>query len=410
MSELEPPEFSAELTLAIACLRWPFDESVEHNIHALAGVPIDWNRFLDWVRRNRIAPLVYHNLRQADCPLVPEAVVARLQGEAARNTRRVLIQIAEAARVTRLLADAGIQSMIIKGPLLSVLAFGDPSLRQSQDIDLVLNPARVVEADRLIAQAGYRLITPEIELTPPRYQVYRRWRGQSGYYLTSFDVTLELHWRLTANSLLMPDVATLCSRTQQVRVAGTNFATLPDEELFLYLCVHGSVHMWFRLKWLADIAALLHRLRPEAIDRIASRAQTLGLDRPFHVALILAHRLMAAQVPSDTLTKAHGDRAVRKLVIAAHRALNWHGSPGEPSETLWFNTWLCWQAFGLKPGLRYRWRELQTQMFSPEDWARVRLPMFLYLPMRPLSWVTRKFRRLVGRRSVAVDHNRIGAR
>jgi hypothetical protein len=90
-----------------------------------------------------------------------------------------------------------------------------------------------------------------------------------------------------------------------------------------------------------------------------------------------------------------------KLAIAGHRALNWHRSPGEPSETLWFNTWLSWQAFRLKPGLGYRWRELQTQMWSPEDWARVRLPIFLYLPLRPLSWLVRKIYRLISRRGVS---------
>jgi hypothetical protein len=393
MSELELPEFSNELTLVIACSRWPFGESVEHNIRALTGVPIDWSRFLEWVRRNRIAPLVYHNLEQTNCPAIPKAVVAQLRSEAAHNTRRVLMQIAEAGRISSLLADEGIRSMIIKGPLLSLLAFGDLSLRESQDIDLVVDSAHVMEAHRLIVQAGYCLIAPKVELTPPRYQVYRRWRGQLGYYLVSSDVVLELHWRLTANSLLMRDVARLC--TQQVRVSSRSFDTLPDEELFLYLCVHGSVHMWFRLKWLADIAVLLQRMDPEDIGRITSCAQTLGLDRPVHVALILAHRLMAAPVPFDILTKAERDQAVRSLVIAAYRALNWHGSPGEPSETPWFNTWLCWQAFGLKSGLRYRWRELQAQMFSPEDWARVRLPMFLYPPLRPLSWVMRKFQRLV---------------
>jgi Uncharacterised nucleotidyltransferase len=401
MSEpFDPPEFSAELTLAIACSRWPFGQSVEHDIRALAGVPIDWSRFLDWVRRNRIAPLVYHNLRQTGCPSIPEVVVARLRSEAARNTHRVLMQIAEAARITRILADAGIRSMIIKGPLLSLLAFGDLSLRESRDIDLVLDPSRIVEADRLIVLAGYRRLTPKVELTPSLCEAYRRWRGQSAYYLASLNVILELHWRLTSNSLLMPDVATLCSRTQQVPVAGTSFATLPDEELFLYLCVHGSAHMWFRLKWLADISALLQQLRPEAIERIANRAQTFGLNRPVHVALLLAHMLMAAHVPSDILTKAHEDEAARKLVIAGFRALNWRGSPGEPSETPWFNTWLSWHAFRLKPGLQYRLRELQHQICSPEDWARVRLPeklFFLYLPLRPLSWTMRKIQRLISR-------------
>jgi Uncharacterised nucleotidyltransferase len=402
MSELKLPEFPAELTLAIACSRWPFSKSVDRDIQTIARSPIDWNGFLAWVRRNGVTPLVYHNFRRTRCSLVPEAVLAQLQGEAARNTRRVLVQIAEAARITRLLADAGIGSLIIKGPVLSLLAFGDLSLRQSRDIDLMLDPARVVEADRLITQAGYRRVRPEVELTQPLFEVYQRWRGQSAYYLDSSDVILEIHWRLTSNSLLFPfDAATLRSSAQQVQVAGTTFATFSDEALFLYLCVHGSVHFWFRLKWVTDIAALLYRLRPEVIDGVASSAQMLGLHRPFHAALILAHKLMAAPVPIDILTKAQQDPSATKLAIAGHRALNWNRSPGEPSETVWFNTWLSWHAFGLKPGLRYRWREFQTQMWSPEDWARVRLPIFLYLPLRPLSWVARKIYRLISRRSVS---------
>lgn len=400
MPELKLTEFSAELMLAIACSRWPFGKSAD--IGTLARSPIDWNRFLAWVRRNHIAPLVYHNFRQTRCSLAPEAVVAQLQAEAAHNTRRVLIQINEAARLTRLLADAGIESLIVKGPVLSLLAFGDLSLRQSHDIDLMLDPARVVEADRLIIQAGYRRVMPKVELSQPLFDMYRRWRGQLAYYLDSFDVILEIHWRLTSNSLLFPlDAAALRSDAQQVRIASTTFTTFSYEALFLYLCVHGSVHSWFRLKWVADIAALLCRLRPELIGRIASNAQTLGLHRPFHTALIVAHKLMVAPVPNDILTEAREDRSAMKLAIAGHRALNWHRSPGEPSETLWFNTWLSWQAFRLKPGLGYRWRELQTQMWSPEDWARVRLPIFLYLPLRPLSWLVRKIYRLISRRGVS---------
>ena len=400
MSELKLTEFSAELMLAIACSRWPFEKSAD--IRTLARSPIDWDRFLAWVRRNHIAPLVYHNFRQTRCSLAPQAVVAQLQAEAARNTRRVLIQINEAARLTRLLADAGIESLIIKGPVLSLLAFGDLSLRQSHDIDLMLDPARVVEADRLITQAGYRRVMPKVELTQPLFDMYRRWRGQLAYYLDSFDVILEIHWRLTSNSLLFPlEAATLRRDVQQVRVAGTTFATFSDEALFLYLCVHGSVHSWFRLKWVTDIAAMLCRLRPEVIDRIASNAETLGLHRAFHAALILGHKLMFAPVPIDILAKAREDRSAMKLAIAGHRALNWHQSPGEPSETLWFNTWLSCHAFRLKPGLGYRWRELQTQMWSPEDWARVRLPIFLYLPLRPLSWLVRKIYRLISHRGVS---------
>lgn len=401
MSDIELPELPPELALVIACSRWPLGKTERREIRTRAAAPIKWNLFLAWVQRNRIAPLVYHNLRQTACPLVPEAIVLRLQSEFSRNALRTLMQIAEAARISRMFADAGIRSMVIKGPVLSQLAFGDPVLRQSGDIDVVIDAAALPEVDRMIVEAGYRRLVPDIELTPLLFETYRRRRCQFAYYQETRNLFLELHWRLTTNSLLMPlDARTSWSRSEPVRVAGADFVTLPDEELFLYLCVHGSVHMWFRLKWIVDIAALLQQLHPEVIDRIASRARVLGLDRSFHQAMILAHKLMLAPVPPEVLTNACRNRAARQLAIAACRALNWRESPEEPIETQWFSAWVNWHAFRLRPGLRFCWQELQNQMFSPEDLARVRLPeqlFFLYLPLRPLSWVIRNVQRLLMR-------------
>jgi Uncharacterised nucleotidyltransferase len=401
LEDIELPEFPSELALVIACSRWPLGETERREIRTLAAAPINWDRFLAWVQRNRIAPLVYRNLQVAGSSLVPDAIFLQLQSEFSRNALRVVAQVTEAARISRLLADAGIRSMIIKGPVLSQLAFGDPVLRESKDVDLVIDADRVPEVDRMIIKAGYRRLIPDIELTSLFVEIYLRRRCQFTYYLEKSNCYLELHWRLTANPLLMPfDSKMSWRRTEPVYVAGAKFVTLPDEELLLYLCVHGSVHMWFRLKWLADIAALLQKMRPEAIDRIASRARALKLDRSFHQAIILANKLMRARVAPKLLLNACRDKAAKHLAIAACRALNWQNSPGEPMETQWFSAWVNWHGFNLRPGLRFRWGELQNQMFSPEDVTRFRLPerlFFLYVPLRPVSWIVRSVQRLLTR-------------
>jgi len=401
MPEIKLPKLPPELELLIACSCWPLDASAEQQIQSRATAPIDWDLFLAWVRRHRIAPLVYRNLLQVSCPLIPDRVVLDLKSESTSRAQRALRQIAEAARLSRVLAAADISSIIVKGPTLAQVAMGDPILRESEDIDLVIEPTRVLEADRILLTMGYRRVIPDTDLTPSRYQVYLRRRSEFGYYSERCGLSLELHWRLTDNPLLMPtDAATLWSRSEQVRVAGVSLTTLVGEELFLYLCVHGSLHMWFRLKWLADIAALLQHARSDVIDRITKRARVLGVERSYHQALILAHSLMKAPVPREVLADAYQDKSARRLAIAACRALNWHESPEEPFESQWFSIWLNWHAFQFKPGLRFRWSELQNQMTSPEDWERVPLPKqlsFLYLPLRPISWATRHIYRLVSR-------------
>lgn len=399
MLNTELAKFSAELALVIACARWPLSDDDRLEIQAYATAKIDWNQFLAWVQRNRIAPLIYHNLRQSIISKIPETVISQLQKDFERNSPRVLMQLAESTRLSRLLADAGIRSMIIKGASLSQFAFGNPLLRESGDIDVVIEAGHVAEADLLLAKAGYQRVVPDIQMAPALCEAYCRRRSQFGYHLEKRNLVLELHWRLTSNPLLIPiEAIPLWDRSEPVRIGGADFATLCDEDLFLYLCVHGSVHMWFRLKWLADIAALLHRLPPEAIERIAMRAGALGLERSLHQAMILAAGLLAAPVPDRVLAGSVADERAARLARLACRALNWHNSPEEPIETQWFSAWVNWHAFGLRRGLRFRWKELQNQMFSPEDLARFRLPktlIFLYLPLRPLSWVIRNMWRLL---------------
>ncbi|HYC15555.1 MAG TPA: nucleotidyltransferase family protein, partial [Stellaceae bacterium] len=384
-----------ELRFLLACLRLrlatPGPEPVP-----IPSAEIDWQRFTAWVERHGVTPLVHQALREAGETIVVPALQQRLRDAAAANARLVLLQVAEARGIVERLARAGIRSLAIKGPVLATLAFDDPTARVSRDIDLLIAPERVSEADRLIAGAGYRRVDPSFELTAPQLVRYRRVRCQFGYRSRQNELRIELHWRLTSNPRLLSfDDASLWSRPDLVQVAGIEFATLPREELFIYLCVHGSAHVWFRLKWLADIAALLRRMEGDELQRIGARSRALGVERPFLQALILAHRLLAASVPEPFLAVAESDRVVTRMVRAAMRAIAWHDSPEEPVSTRWFNTWVSWQAYRLKPGWRYRWAEFNDQIAAPEDWARIPLPeplAFLYFPLRPLSWLARKLR------------------
>jgi len=283
MADPTLPNFSPELMLAVACARWPLDEAGRGEIRRHAAAIGDWSGFLAWVARHRIAPLAHRNLRQAGIPALPEDVLEQLHDQDDRNTRQVLTQISEAARIKQSLDGAGIRSMMIKGPLLSQMAFEDPTVRASRDVDLYVDQSRVSEADRLIVEAGYRRFAPDIELTSRQEAAYLRMRCQFAYFSSRAGVIQELHWRLTSNAALFPlDDAALWSRSDPVHLAGTDFLTLPDEEMFLYLCIHGSGHVWFRLKWLIDVAALLQRMGSDALHRIAARARALGVERSFH--------------------------------------------------------------------------------------------------------------------------------
>jgi hypothetical protein len=48
---------------------------------------------------------------------------------------------------------------------------------------------------------------------------------------------------------------------------GVAVPTLATDALFAYICGHGAAHLWARLRWRADVAALLAR-EPDGGDRL----------------------------------------------------------------------------------------------------------------------------------------------
>jgi len=75
---------------------------------------------------------------------------------------------------------------------------------------------------------------------------------------------------------------------------GIRLPTLARDEQFAYLCVHGASSAWFRLKWISDLAGVLHGQSGEMIERLFERSQALGAERAAGQALLLADRLFGS--------------------------------------------------------------------------------------------------------------------
>jgi len=70
---------------------------------------------------------------------------------------------------------------------------------------------------------------------------------------------------------------------------------LGGEDLALFLCAHGAKHLWERLEWLCDLAALLARRPGLDWDAMLARARRRGAERIVLLALHLAHELLGAR-------------------------------------------------------------------------------------------------------------------
>lgn len=344
-------------------------------------------------RRHQVSALVAARLRAAGQP-VPEGL--RSQAEAAQ--RRALRQLGLALDLVAVLECAGIRPVLLKGVALSQRAFGSPLLRGAVDIDLLVRPQDVGAAWQALAGAGLRQITPPVPLEGARLALFCRAAKDSLHRHPDGGPVLELHWRLAdemAEPLMPPD-------TDLVTIAlapGRSVRVLDDPTLFLYLCTHGAAHGWARLKWLADVAALLHS-SPDGGRALWSHAAGNGGVIAAGSAILLTQELFA-------LTPPPGFRAPRGVRIAvllwlARRILRAGGGARELETT----PWRGWAEMLAKMLVAAGWRErlavLRRIVLSGEDIALVPLPkefMWLYPVLRVPLLVRRRaarWRRLHG--------------
>ena len=248
--------FSPEFRLAAACAMWPPSHRRTEAIRTAAFGPLDWPRLLRVARRHQVIGLVHEGLTRVR-PEVPSEIAPEIGTEAAMLVRENLAIAREALRMQHLFDDADLPVMFVKGAALAVLAFGNLGLRSGQDIDLLVPYETLPAATALLARAGYRRFDPPPDITDGQLQLLMPLRKDFGFVHQATGLQIELHWRLFLNPHAMAE-ASIMAASRVVPLAGAaGLRTLGEEDLFAYLCMHGAFHWWNRLKWLADLNALL---------------------------------------------------------------------------------------------------------------------------------------------------------
>jgi hypothetical protein len=379
--------------LLAACCRPPADVARDQAVRLAAGA-VDWARFERLAARHRVEGLAVEALARAGVS-PPPPVIDSLRATAARSARLGLAQAAESVRIQAALDGAGLPSLVLKGVVLDILAWGRIGLKSAWDIDLLVLPKDVPAAVRVLAELGYGLVQPAHLADDP--QAWRRWMGFSKECVFAHRVSglaVELHWRAADSAGLLPSI-TAASPARRVALTPTlGVRTLGEAETFAYLCVHGSSHGWARLKWLADLAALVAPLSPAQVAGLCRQAESLRAGRCPAVALLLAAQLFGSPVPREIESQARRLRT-RALAALALEALRGGDGRELAARPLLADVVLASQLL-FADGARWFLAELARLWVSADDRLRLRLPRSLhglYHLARIPSWMLRRAHR-----------------
>lgn len=384
---------SLEFDLTAACCRWPPNRARDLLVRAKAN-GADWERLVRVARRQRVEGLVSDALARAKVS-PPDQVASILRSAAGDIARQNLALALESRRVHRLLESGGVAHLFVKGATLDMLAYGSLGVKRTRDIDLLVEKQAALPAAELLQAAGYERIFPGPEVGPERFPRWIALCKETNWRHPASGTILELHTELVDNPALLAGVG-VRSPTQLVELGpGVRLPTLSTDALYAYICVHGATHGWSRMKWIADVAALLSRFDPAGREDLHRTSEKLGAGRASSQALLLSRALFDIELPPKLLEELRRDRAGTWLARVALRVMGADGREAELDETIFGTLPIHLSHFALGSGWKHKFAELRRKLNNHDDQVHVALPEqleFLYPVISLPRWFWRRIR------------------
>lgn len=344
---------------------------------------IRWNELFTMAYNHGVFPLVFTNWRNCISTGLTEGEIEQWGSIHKGIKTHNMVLTMELIAILQRLQLANVTAIPLKGPILTHLIYGDVGLRMFSDLDILVRQDQIPQALDVLLEKGYRYHetsgNPQTNIAPRKH--HYSLENKNGFRV-ELHRTLEPPYYLTRedSDAFWKDLKT----TSQF---GIPITLARDEETLLFLCRHGSRHLWRNLKWLADVAQFLRRSEALDWDYISARVESTHTKRMVFLGLYLANQLFASPLPeqiTQTITKD------TKLKNISTEILNAIFDPQANDNTQYDERYIALRVklIQLREGRLQRIRYIYGDLLRPnsEDEAMVKLPphlSFLYYIMRP---------------------------
>lgn len=374
-----------EAELLVWCARTSMPEELKPCIRQRVLEPLDWSVLLNLAGYHGVIPLLYRNVSVLCSDLVPGDTLARLRQKTQAGALLNRSLAHELGKICEAFDMQGVPVIPLKGATLALSAYGDLTLRDFSDMDLLIPECAMGEARTILLAQGYEQKDPATESDHEEgpYHVFIKKR-------TLFRV--DLQWVMAHQHFMFRlDRPEFWAQRRPVILGNKVVQGLAPEDLLIVLCVHGSKHAWEQLKWVCDVAELLRSHPDLDWERIFSNASAWGCRRLICIGLSLAHHVLDAPLSEGVRARYSGDMDVEMFsermpvtLLADPR----EGVHEEQAVALYFalkdSWWEQWR-FGL-----VLCRDESSMVKSPPVWLHSRRSLtYVSRLIRPFQWAVR---------------------
>lgn len=179
-------------------------------------------------------------------------------------------------------STADIEVLPLKGPVLAETLYGGATMRWCCDLDLLVRGDDYRKAEDFLFGLGY-VASPEVE-------DYHRKFLRNG-------VSVELHFDLALRRYFPFDLDGIWSRSRRGYFRGRPMRMMSDQDLILFLCLHGLKHGFSRLIWIMDIARAVNGVTSGGCEELMRRARKQGMEPWLLIGCEVIRKVLPQQLP-----------------------------------------------------------------------------------------------------------------
>jgi len=369
-----------EHEVVVCIARRELDAEQRTRLLSLLAQVQDWDYLFAAASTHGMIPLLQKHLHSLDAYPAPIEFRARVRRQSLSNSQNVLHLIGKQLKLYRLFKENSITTAIVKGSALAQAAYGDFSLRQAGDIDVLISRCHFDRAKVLLESLGYQM-TPQ--LTATQLSSHLASNCEIQFVRDDWFTIVDLHWALAPKSFVFKmDTDELLSRLQPVAIAGTEIETLATEDLIVYSSMHGAKHLWRALEWISSLGELLRATESIAWDTVVERAEHAHATRMLALGLRLAESLSNVDIPTAVWRSVDPDESTKRMAQETLAEIFDVATAAASTETNLYN-------LKIMDRKRDAFVSALRAIFVPTmaDWSTLNLPPLLhslYYAYRPL--------------------------
>jgi len=204
-------------------------------------------------------------------------------------------RLAKLVQVSNVLAEAGVEVIVLKGVALAYGFYPNPGVRPMDDLDILVRPAQTAMAVDVLIRHDWSAPVPD----PVTHLIVIN----GTEFLDPAGDRLDLHAHLLPVGLRSDRDALRWQRAVTIDAEGVSIQTLDATDQLLQVCIHGALSVPPAIRWVADAMAILER-DSAAIDwpRLVADAEEEGYGPTLEDRLRVLVDLFDAPIPAAVLS------------------------------------------------------------------------------------------------------------